>query len=87
MPLLMRRRGESLNRLHRRPGLVLGALFGLEFPQVFAAPRLTHVSHGVVFLNTTPLCAVPGRGCTYGSRPLTLRSSREAVCCWPALRW
>lgn len=59
---LMRARGEGL-MLHTgrwRPGLVVGALFALEYLLVAEALRLTHASHVVVFLYTAPIFAALG---------------------------
>jgi drug/metabolite transporter (DMT)-like permease len=59
---LMRWRGEGL-QWHTgrwRPGLVVGALFALEYVLVAEALRLTHASHVVVFLYTAPLFAALG---------------------------
>lgn len=60
LAVLMRHRGEGLNPLHRRPGLVVGALFAMEYLLVSEALRLTHASHVVVFLYTAPLFAALG---------------------------
>ena len=57
---LMRWRGEGLHAAHRRPGLVVGVLFALEYVLVAEALRLTHASHVVVFLYTAPLFAALG---------------------------
>ncbi len=59
---LMRWRGEGL-QLHAgrwRPGLVVGALFALEYVLVAEGLRFTHASHVVVFLYTAPLFAALG---------------------------
>lgn len=59
---LMRWRGEGLH-LHAgrwRPGLVVGALFALEYVLVAEALRFTHASHVVVFLYTAPIFAALG---------------------------
>lgn len=40
-----------------RPGLAVGALFGLEYLFVAEALRLTHASHVIVFLYTAPIFA------------------------------
>ncbi|WP_234266537.1 DMT family transporter [Hydrogenophaga sp. NFH-34] len=58
----MRLRGERvvLQRAHWGPGLVVGALFALEYLLVAAALQLTHASHVVVFLYTAPLFAALG---------------------------
>lgn len=59
---LMRWRGEVLDlRSGRwRPGLVIGALFALEYLLVAEALRFTHASHVVVFLYTAPIFAALG---------------------------
>lgn len=59
---LMRWRGEALDlRSGRwRPGLVIGALFALEYLLVAEALRFTHASHVVVFLYTAPIFAALG---------------------------
>jgi drug/metabolite transporter (DMT)-like permease len=57
--VMMRMRGEGL-ALHTgrwRPGLVVGALFCLEYLLVALALRFTHASHVVVFLYTAPIFA------------------------------
>jgi drug/metabolite transporter (DMT)-like permease len=59
---VMRWRGEGLQlRAGRwRPGLIVGALFALEYVLVAEALRLTHASHVVVFVYTAPLFAALG---------------------------
>lgn len=59
---VMRWRGEGLQlgAGRWRPGLIVGALFALEFMLVAGALQLTHASHVVVFLYTAPLFAALG---------------------------
>lgn len=57
---LMRHRGDTLGAGRWKPGLVAGALFGLEFLLVAEALRLTAASHVVVFLYTAPAFAALG---------------------------
>ncbi|WP_422010686.1 DMT family transporter [Roseateles sp.] len=57
---LMRHRGEAANRDRWKPGLLAGALFGVEYLLVAEALRLTHASHVVVFLYTAPIFAALG---------------------------
>lgn len=59
---LMRWRGEGLQlgAGRWRPGLVVGALFALEYVLVAEALRYTHASHVVVFLYTAPIFAALG---------------------------
>lgn len=59
---LMRWRGEGLQLYagRWRPGLVVGALFALEYLLVAEGLRFTHASHVVVFLYTAPIFAALG---------------------------
>jgi drug/metabolite transporter (DMT)-like permease len=58
--LLMRQRGEAPGTGRWQPGLLAGALFGLEYLLVAQALQLTHASHVVIFLYTAPLFAALG---------------------------
>ncbi|WP_353621331.1 DMT family transporter [Variovorax saccharolyticus] len=60
LALLMRRRGEAPGPGRWKPGLAVGALFGLEYLLVAEALRLTGASHVVVFLYTAPIFAALG---------------------------
>ncbi len=60
LALLMRRRGERPGPGRWKPGLAVGALFGLEYLLVAEALRLTGASHVVVFLYTAPIFAAMG---------------------------
>lgn len=60
LALLMRWRGEAPQRQHFWPGLVAGALFGLEYLLVARALQLAPASHVVIFLYTAPLFAALG---------------------------
>lgn len=60
LALLMRWRGETPQRQHFGPGLVAGALFGLEYLLVARALQLAPASHVVIFLYTAPLFAALG---------------------------
>ena len=60
LAVLMRRRGEGPDARRWKPGLVVGALFGLEYLLVAEALRLTGASHVVVFLYTAPVFAALG---------------------------
>lgn len=60
LAVLMRQRGEALFTTRWRPGLLAGALFGLEYLLVTEALRWTSASHVVVFLYTAPLFAAMG---------------------------
>lgn len=57
LAVLMQRRGEMPGAGRWKPGLVVGALFGLEYLLVAEALRLTAASHVVVFLYTAPIFA------------------------------
>ena len=57
---LMHRRGEVPSRTHLKAGVVIGALFALEYLLVAEALRLTQASHVIVFLYTAPLFAALG---------------------------
>lgn len=57
---LMHRRGEAPRGGRWKPGLAVGALFGLEYLLVSEALRLTGASHVVVFLYTAPIFAALG---------------------------
>lgn len=58
--VLMRWRGERLQRARWRAGAVAGALFALEYLLVAQALQLTHAGHVVIFLYTAPLFAALG---------------------------
>lgn len=60
LALLMRHRGEAPQRRRWKPGLLAGALFGLEYLLVAQALQLTQASHVVIFLYTAPLFAALG---------------------------
>lgn len=60
LALLMLRRGESPQAGRWRPGLVAGALFGVEYLLVAQALQLTSAAHVVIFLYTAPLFAALG---------------------------
>lgn len=57
---LMHWRGERPDARRWKPGLVVAALFGLEFLLVTAALTLTGAAHVVVFLYTAPVFAALG---------------------------
>ena len=88
---LMRWRGEGLQlRAGRwRPGLVVGALFALEYVLVAEALRFTHASHVVVFLYTAPIFAALGLHCQVSRRTAALgcsgsaSASRSPASPWP----
>lgn len=58
--LLMRHRGDALGRGRWKPGVVVGALFALEFLLATQALRHTGASHVIVFLYTAPLFSALG---------------------------
>lgn len=58
--MLWRRDGLSLRAGNWRPGLVVGALFALEFVLVGEGLRHTSASHMVIFLYTAPIFAALG---------------------------
>ncbi|MDM0015657.1 DMT family transporter [Variovorax sp. J22P168] len=60
LALLMHRRGERPSRARWRAGLVVGALFGIEYLLVAEALRLSAASHVIVFLYTAPIFAAVG---------------------------
>ncbi len=60
LALLMCRRGERPQRRRWPAGALAGMLFGLEYLLVAEALRLTHASHVVIFLYTSPLFAALG---------------------------
>lgn len=60
LALLMRHRGEATQRHRWKPGLLAGALFGVEYLLVAQALQLTQASHVVIFLYTAPLFAALG---------------------------
>ncbi|SEB21739.1 DMT family transporter [Variovorax sp. YR216] len=60
LALLMHRRGEIPGAGRWKPGLAVGALFGIEYLLVAEALRLTAASHVVVFLYTAPIFAAIG---------------------------
>ncbi|MEJ8814443.1 DMT family transporter [Variovorax ureilyticus] len=60
LAVLMQRRGEMPGAGRWKPGLAVGALFGIEYLLVAEALRLTAASHVVVFLYTAPIFAAIG---------------------------
>lgn len=58
--LLMRHRGDRLGPGRWKPGMVVGALFALEFLLATEALRHTGASHVIVFLYTAPLFSALG---------------------------
>lgn len=60
LALLMARRGEAPQRRRYGAGLLVGALFGVEFLLVSTALELTQAAHVVVFLYTSPIFAALG---------------------------
>lgn len=58
--LLMRWRKEDMALTHWRPGLAVGALFGVEYLLVGEGLRFTSASHMVVFLYTAPIFVALG---------------------------
>ena len=60
LAVLMRHRGEALGAGRWRPGLLAGALFGVEYLLVSEALAVTAASHVVVFLYTSPIFAALG---------------------------
>ncbi len=73
--LTMRTRGERMDFSGGiwKPGMVIGALFGLEYLLVGEGLRLTSAAHIVVFLYTAPLFAALGLHWKLPSERLTLR--------------
>lgn len=57
---LMARRGEVPQRARYPAGVLVGALFGIEYLLVTAALGLTQASHVIVFLYTSPIFAALG---------------------------